>query len=118
MEAKRSFKFSFKSLLEKDIKYKMTRHYIFFSRDSLPQQGAHIVQIVHLANGAANLGYSSILVYPKIVNYLKPLKLINPFHPQYPSQELIDYYSLQGKLKIVELAIPSLFKKFNNKSKP
>jgi glycosyltransferase involved in cell wall biosynthesis len=85
----------------------MSKHYIFFTRDVLPQPGAHIVQIVHLANAAANLGYSTILAHSQ--TEIKALNLIDwvfPFRPRKPDKALVDYYSLQDKLKIVPLLMP------------
>ena len=41
------------------------KYYVFFIAEPLPQQGAHLVQMVQCANAAANLGYPTLLVYVK-----------------------------------------------------
>jgi glycosyltransferase involved in cell wall biosynthesis len=85
----------------------MSKHYIFFTRDELPQPGAHIVQIVHLANAAANLGYSTILAHSQTgIKALNPIDWVFSFRPKKPDKALINYYSLQDKLKIVPLSMP------------
>lgn len=86
----------------------MSKHYIFFTRNTLPQPEAHIVHDVNTANAVANLGYSTVLVYPnqKSLSY-NPKDWIYPFRPQKPSAELIKYYNIQDKLKVLPLAMPS-----------
>ena len=85
----------------------MSRHYIFFTRETLPQPEAHIVHDVNTANAAANLGYDSILVYlNQRDKSLNPWDWFNVFKPQKPSTELIKYYSIQDNLKVIPLAIP------------
>lgn len=85
----------------------MSKHYIFFTRDTLPQPEAHIVHDVNTANAAANLGYDAILVYLKQRHQsLNPWSWFNAFQPQQPSEELIKYYSLQHNLRVIPLAMP------------
>lgn len=85
----------------------MVKYYVFYTRHSLPQLGAHLVQIIQLANAAANLGYPTVLVYPQQrLGASNPLKLINPFQPRQPDQSLTKFYSLQEKLKVVTLPMP------------
>ncbi|MGK7936930.1 MAG: glycosyltransferase [Xenococcaceae cyanobacterium] len=85
----------------------MSKHYVFFTRNTLPQAEAHIVHDVNTANAVANLGYSSILVYPNQTNKsYNPLDWLYPFRPQKPSTELIKYYNIQEKLKVLPLAMP------------
>lgn len=85
----------------------MTKHYIFFTRNELPQPQAHLVQVAHSANAAANLGYPTVLVFiHKGINSLNPLEWISPFRPRQPPENLIQFYNLQDKLKIAPLPIP------------
>ncbi|MDJ0633395.1 MAG: glycosyltransferase family 4 protein [Xenococcaceae cyanobacterium MO_188.B29] len=85
----------------------MSKHYVFFTRNTLPQPEAHIVHDVNTANAVANLAYSSILVYPNQTNKsYNPLDWLYPFRPQKPSAELIKYYNIQDKLKVLPLAMP------------
>lgn len=85
----------------------MTKHYIFFTRNVLPQPQAHLVQTVHTANAAANLGYSAVLVYlQKGLTALNPINLIAPFRPQKPAEKLAKFYNIQNKLKVAPLPTP------------
>ena len=85
----------------------MSKHYVFFTRNTLPQAEAHIVHDVNTANAVANLGYSSILVYPNQTNKsYNPLDWIYPFRLHKPSVELVKYYNIQEKLKVLPLAMP------------
>ena len=86
----------------------MSKHYVFFTKNTLPQPEAHIVHDVNTANAVANLGYSAILVYlnQKHLSY-NPLDWFYPFRPQKPPEELIKYYNIQDKLKVLPLAMPS-----------
>lgn len=82
-------------------------HYVFFVREALPKAGADVVQIVHLANAAANLGYPTVLVHlAKEWSKIRPLDLLVPFRPQPPSDRLCRYYNLQDKLKVISLPMP------------
>jgi hypothetical protein len=41
----------------------MSKYYVFFTCNVLPQPEAHIVHDVNTANAAANLSYRGILIY-------------------------------------------------------
>ncbi len=83
------------------------KHYVFFLIDEIPKPGASLVQSTNAANGAANLGYSTVLAYPsKGLSALNPLNLARPFQPRKVSAELVKYYNLQDKLKIAPLPMP------------
>jgi glycosyltransferase involved in cell wall biosynthesis len=85
----------------------MSKYYIFFTRDTLPQAEAHIVHDVNTANAAANLGYPAVLVY--LNNQEKsfnPLSWVNVFQPQNPTKKLVKYYNIQEHLKVLPLAMP------------
>ena len=86
----------------------MTKHYIFFTRNVLPQpNAAHLVQVAHSANAAANLGYSTVLVYLRNrEDSSNPFELFYPFRPQTPTSELARFYNLQDKLKVAPLPMP------------
>lgn len=85
----------------------MKKYYIFFVRDVLPKPSAYVVQIVNLANAAANLGYSTVLVsLKKGVKTRNPIDWLSPFHPKEPDDRLARFYNLQNNLKIVALPIP------------
>ena len=85
----------------------MSKYYIFFTRDTLPQPEAHIVHDVNTANAAANLGYPAILVYlNQRHKSFNPVDWVHAFQPQKPSVELIKYYSIQEHLKVIPLAMP------------
>jgi glycosyltransferase involved in cell wall biosynthesis len=85
----------------------MAKHYVFFIRDVLPKPEAHLVQATNSANAAANLGYSTILVYlqkgPKAV---QPISWIAPIQIQEPDVNLARFYNLQPHLKVVPLPMP------------
>lgn len=85
----------------------MIKHYLFFTRNSLPQPRADLVQVVNCANAAANLGYSTVLTYlDKNSHVGNPLKLLNPFRPDVPNQSLKQFYNIQNHLKVSALPIP------------
>lgn len=85
----------------------MSKHYIFFTRETLPQPEAHIVHDVNTANAAANLGYDAILVYlNQRDKSFNPWDWFHVFNPQKPSDKLIKYYSIQDRLKVIPLAMP------------
>ena len=85
----------------------MSKHYVFFTRNTLPQAEAHIVHDVNTANAVANLGYSAILVCLNQTNKsYNPIDWFYPLRPQKPSAELIKYYNIQDKLKVLPLAMP------------
>ncbi len=83
------------------------KHYIYFIREELPQPEAHLVQSTNAANAAANLGYSTVLVYPyKGKKALNPIKLIRPFQPIKTPEKLIKYYNLQENIQVSPLPMP------------
>jgi glycosyltransferase involved in cell wall biosynthesis len=86
----------------------MQKYYIFFTRSTLPKpNAAHLVHDVHSANAAANLGYLTALVYlQKGVGSLNPIDLFYAFRPRKPNQELVEFYQIQDKLKVVPLSMP------------
>lgn len=85
----------------------MSKHYVFFTRNVLPQPAAHLVHAANCANAVANLGYSSVLVYlQKDAGAFNPLKWFAPFHPRKPASNLAQFYSLQEHLQVVPLAMP------------
>lgn len=82
----------------------MNKNFIFFTRNTLPQPYAHLVQITNSANAAANLGYPTVMVYVQTgFSALNPIKWLAPFQPQKPKQSLINFYNLHSKLKVVTL---------------
>jgi glycosyltransferase involved in cell wall biosynthesis len=95
----------------------MSKHYIFFTRNVLPQpNAAHLVQVTHSANAAANLGYSTVLVYlRKGAEAVNPGEWLYPFRPKSPNQELAKFYNLQEKLKVAPLPVPWPFDVWGNK---
>ncbi len=92
------------------------KHYIFFIQEELPKPEAHLVQATNAANGAANLGYSTVLVYPQ--KGLRARNLVNlarPFQPQKTPEIIIKYYNLHDKLKVATLPMPWPIDHFHNK---
>jgi glycosyltransferase involved in cell wall biosynthesis len=91
----------------------MKRHYIFFTRNSLPQARADLVQVANCANAAANLGYSTVLTYiSKNASAINPKTWLLPFQPKCPDEELARFYNLQEQLQVSALPIPSLIGRF------
>ncbi|NET35723.1 MAG: glycosyltransferase family 4 protein [Cyanothece sp. SIO1E1] len=86
----------------------MKKHYVFYTRDTLPQpNAAHLVHDVQSANAAANLGYLTTLVYlRKGLNALNPIDWLFPFRPQKPDRQLINFYQVQERLRVVQLSMP------------
>ena len=86
----------------------MSQHYIFFTRNVLPQpNAAYLVHDVNTANAAANLGYRAILIYlQKGSKSLNPFDFLYPFRPSKPSEELVKFYNIQDKLKVIPLSMP------------
>ncbi|MEO1374000.1 MAG: glycosyltransferase family 4 protein [Cyanobacteria bacterium J06635_10] len=83
------------------------KHYIYFIREELPKPEAHLVQSTNAANAAANLGYSTVLVYPcKGKEALNPINIIRPFRPKKTPGKLRKYYNIQEKLKVCSLPMP------------
>ncbi|MBD2778434.1 glycosyltransferase family 4 protein [Iningainema tapete] len=81
------------------------KHYVFFIRDELPKPEAHLVQSTNAANGAANLGYSTVLVYP-YKGLTNLIDLVRPFQPRMTPVTLLKYYNLHDKLKVAPLPMP------------
>ena len=85
----------------------LRKHYIYFIKEELPKPEAHLVQSTNAANAAANLGYSTVLIYPcKGKEAFNPVNLIRPFQPRKAPEKLIKYYNLQEKLKVSPLPMP------------
>ena len=85
----------------------MSKHYVFFTRNTLPQPEAHIIHDVNTANAVANLGYPAILVYPNQTSKsFNPIDWFWSFRPQKPSAELVKYYNIQAQLQVLPLAMP------------
>ncbi|MEH2071294.1 MAG: glycosyltransferase [Nostoc sp.] len=83
------------------------KNYIYFIGEELPQPEAHLVQSTNAANAVANLGYSTVLVYPdKKVKATNLINLARPFQPKKTPTELIKYYNLHDKLKVAPLPMP------------
>ncbi|AMW30450.1 MULTISPECIES: glycosyltransferase [Arthrospira] len=86
----------------------MAKHYLFFTQKTLPQPNvASLVQVVHSANAAANLGYQTVLAYmsPQKSTF-NPIGLMRPFNPQKPDPQLIQQYNIQEHLKVSPLPMP------------
>lgn len=89
------------------------KDYVFYIQSELPQPEAHLVQSTNAANGAANLGYSTLLVYLN-----KKTSLINLFSPCYyqkSPENLAKYYNLDDKLKVASLPMPWPIDRIKNK---
>lgn len=86
----------------------MSKHYIFFTRRALPLPNvASQVQVAHSANAAANLGYSTVLVYIyQGQEAINPIQWLRPFHPEKPGENMVKAYNIQDKLKVVKLPMP------------
>ncbi|MEH2305679.1 MAG: glycosyltransferase [Nostoc sp.] len=94
----------------------LKKHYIFFIGEELPQPEAHLVQSTNAANAAANLGYSTVLVYPeKGAKANNLINLLRPFQPRKTPTELIEYYNLHDKLKVAPLPMPWPIDHFSSK---
>jgi len=82
----------------------MNKNYIFFTRNTLPQPQAHLVQVANSANAAANLGYPTVLVCLQTgLKTLNPVKWSDPFRPQKLEKKLVKFYNLDDKLKVAPL---------------
>ncbi|NJO40613.1 MAG: glycosyltransferase family 4 protein [Cyanobacteria bacterium RU_5_0] len=85
------------------------KHYLFFTRHTLPLPRADLVQVVNCANAAANLGYSTVLTYlRKAKNGFNPIEWLAPFHPNNPDESLAKFYNMQEKLKVSALPVFTL----------
>ncbi|OCR01409.1 glycosyl transferase family 1 [Oscillatoriales cyanobacterium USR001] len=93
----------------------MSKYYLFFTRNILPQPNvASLVQVTHSANAAANLGYSTVLAYLG-KNTFNPIDFLHPFQPQKPDNELVKLYNIEDKLKVAPLPMPWLVDRFGGK---
>jgi len=95
----------------------MSKYYVFFTRNNLPQPNvASLVQVAHSANAAANLGYPAVLVYlRKGWSALNPVDLLFPFQPRKPDDKLAKIYNIQEKLKVADLPMPWPIDLWDNK---
>lgn len=94
----------------------MIKHYIFFTRNTLPQPRADLVQVVNCANAAANLGYSTVLTYLDQTDHFRnPVGWLNPFRPKVPEQSLKQFYNIQNRLRVSALPIPWSLSRNGNK---
>jgi len=86
----------------------MSKYYVFFTRNVLPQPNvASLVQVAHSANAAANLGFPAVLVYlRKGWSAFNPVDLLHPFRPRKPDEKLAKIYNIQDKLKVADLPMP------------
>ncbi|WGV27332.1 glycosyltransferase [Halotia branconii] len=95
---------------------KNQKNYNFFLTEELPKPEAHLIQSANAANGAANLGYSTILIYPtQGIQAINPFNLLRPFQPRKVPENLIKYYNLQDKLKVATLPMPWPIDYYKNK---
>lgn len=97
------------------------KNYLFFVQEVLPKAAAHLVQVAQSANGAANLGYPTVLTCfqsPARSNSLRDLLM--PFRPQQPDATFRQFYSLQERLQVAQLPLPDWAERgqtrFNNPS--
>ena len=95
----------------------MSKYYVFFTRNILPQPNvASLVQVAHSANAAANLGLPAVLVYlRKGWNAFNPVDWFYPFQPRKPDEKLTKIYNIQDKLKIADLPMPCPIDLFGSK---
>ena len=95
----------------------MSKYYVFFTRNILPQPNvASLVQVAHSANAAANLGYPAVLVYlRKGWSALNPVDLLFPFQPRKPDGKLAKIYNIQENLKVADLPMPWPIDLWDNK---
>ncbi|MEM8807587.1 MAG: glycosyltransferase [Cyanobacteria bacterium P01_G01_bin.38] len=85
----------------------MTKHYLFYVRDVLPQPKAHLIQVVQCANAAANLGYPTVLSFTKQgYQALNPIDWVYPFRPQPIWDKFQQFYNTGNRLKLLPLSMP------------
>lgn len=89
----------------------MKKHYIYFTRKLSLQPGtAHKIHDVLCANAAANLGYSTVLIYlQESSSESSLLSLISPFNPRSPSEKFKEFYNTQDKLQLLSSPQASSF---------
>ncbi|BAZ16349.1 group 1 glycosyl transferase [Calothrix sp. NIES-4071] len=82
--------------------------YVFYTGElSLEPNTAHEIHDVLCANAAANLGFSSVLVYHnKNASIFNPNWFLNPFQPQQPNEKFVDFYNPEEHLKVLPLPMP------------
>lgn len=71
------------------------------------------MQMVHLANAAANLGYRVVLVYPHKTRRF--YRWLGGFQPIVPSSEIQAFYQLQGALQLLPVDTPWLGRRWAGK---
>lgn len=91
----------------------MNKHYLFFTRNTLPQPRADLVQVANCANAAANLGYSTVLTY--LDQQACPLRWLKPFDPHAPEPSFKQFYHLQDRLKVAGLPMPEFLNRVSSK---
>ncbi|OCQ97346.1 glycosyl transferase family 1 [Nostoc sp. MBR 210] len=85
----------------------LPKNYNFFFLEKLPEPTASSVQAANAANGAANLGCPTVLIYPQQgLQAINPIHLLRPCQPQKPPESVIKYYNFQDKLQVVRLPMP------------
>ncbi|HLO84161.1 MAG TPA: glycosyltransferase [Nostocaceae cyanobacterium] len=91
--------------------------YIFYtSHLSFKADTAHEIHDVLCADGAANLGYSSVLIYPEQKNPAPSLlSLFSPYQLKDPDAEFREFYDAKSQLKIAPLPIPWPIDRINSK---
>ena len=95
----------------------MNQYYIVYSSSiSMKPDSAHEILDVMCANAAANLDYPTLLVYPENEQLSYNIgNWINPYKPQLPSSEFIEFYNTENKMQIIKLPVPWITKKIENK---
>ena len=95
----------------------MNQYYIVYSSSiSMKPDSAHEILDVMCANAAANLDYPTLLVYPENEQLSYDIgNWINPYKPQLPSSEFIEFYNTENKMQIIKLPIPWITKTIENK---
>lgn len=93
------------------------RRYLFFTREQLPQPAAHLVQVAQCANAAANLGYSTVLAYPRYGTSIQQMsEAVLPQLKTLEKSKLQGFYSIDStNLSLAELPIPWPQGKTNNR---
>ncbi len=96
---------------------KYNNQYIFYTPElSLKPDTAHEIHDVMCANAAANLGYSSVLIYPNRENHaVSPISVFSPYQPQQPHLEFAKFYDVYSNLQIAPLPLPWPIDKISSK---
>lgn len=90
-------------------------NFLYYSDSDFSEHAAHLTHHANTPNAVANLGYSSLLGCHQNMGIAGLPNLFAPLTAQNPSQEIIDRYNLQDKLKVVNFPIPWPFGKVSNK---